>query len=132
MEENWARVLVVAFGGAIGSAARYLVATELSARLGAEYPWGTTAVNLCGALIFGIVWSATEAHDGAPLVRLFILTGMMGGLTTFSTLAFEITQAFVNERTSVALTHTLVHAAFGLLTMWLGLGLGRLIARLWS
>lgn len=121
--------MVVAVGGGIGSAVRYLVAAVLTARLGADYPWGTTAVNLCGALIFGLVWSVSEGHTAAPLLRLFILTGMMGGLTTFSTLAFEITQGLLSERASVALTHTLVHAAGGFLMMWLGLGLGRLVLR---
>lgn len=127
MEENWSRALVVAFGGAIGSAARYLISSQVTLRLGAEYPWGTTCVNLVGALVFGIVWGVTEVSSWQPLLRLFVLTGMMGGLTTFSTLAFEVTNALLSQRTLVALSHTLVHALLGVLLVWIGLSLGRVM-----
>ena len=127
MEENWSRALIVALGGGLGSALRYLIASQLTTRFGTGYPWGTTCVNLVGALVFGVVWSASETSSQAPLLRLFILTGMMGGLTTFSTLAFEVTDALLNQRALVALTHTLLHAVLGVIVVWLGLSLGRVM-----
>jgi fluoride exporter len=129
VEQNFTRVLVVALGGAIGSGLRYLISSHLTSRFGTDYPWGTTVVNLTGALIFGLVWSATETLALAPVIRLFVLTGLMGGLTTFSTLAFEVTDALFNHRAPVAVTHLLVHMLAGILVVWVGLGVGRVLLR---
>lgn len=129
MNETWPRALIVAAGGAVGCALRYSIAAYLTSRFGSAYPWGTTAVNLLGALVFGVVWSVTETSSAATAIRLFVLTGMMGGLTTFSTLAFEITEALMSRRAPVALLHTCVHAVVGVLAMWSGLNLGRLLTR---
>jgi fluoride exporter len=132
VEQNYTRIFVVALGGALGSALRYVVSTELAARVGTAYPWATTTVNLVGAFVFGVVWSASEASLSAPLIRLFVLTGMMGGLTTFSTLAFEIADALFNQRVAAALVHTVVHVGAGVFAVWLGLGLGRVLLRVVS
>ncbi len=136
MEENWSRALIVALGGGLGSALRYLIASQLTTRFGTGYPWGTTCVNLVGALVFGVVWSASETSSQAPLLRLFILTGMMGGLTTFSTLAFEVTDALFESACARGVdTHAAAHCGRGNRSVaWIESGAGvamkQLVARI--
>jgi CrcB protein len=84
------RVLLVALGGAIGTVLRYL-ASGLAARwFGAEFPYGTLIVNLAGAFVIGFVQQVgTETLLVPDNVRLFLTTGMMGGLTTYSAFSYE-------------------------------------------
>lgn len=76
----------VAVGGALGSVLRYGVAT-LSIRWGGNLPYGTLAVNILGCFIIGL-FLPTVFKFPLP-IRLFIVTGFLGGLTTFSTFSFE-------------------------------------------
>ena len=130
MEQTWYNVLLVAAGGALGAALRYVVSACLLTRYGTAYPWGTTTVNLLGALLFGLLWSSSVGNTWTPTFRLFVLTGILGGFTTFSTLAFEITDALLNDRFLVAVAHATVHLIIGLAAVWIGMGLGRLVLRI--
>jgi CrcB protein len=80
------RLLRVAVGGALGSAARYLVSMLTAVWFGSEFPYGTLIVNLAGAFLIGLIQElGTEALLLPDNVRLFLTTGVMGGLTTYST-----------------------------------------------
>ena len=84
------RLLFVAAGGAIGSALRYLVANAALTWLGPTFPWGTLAVNFAGSFLIGLVQSlATEGLVLGEDARLFLTTGVMGGLTTYSAFSYE-------------------------------------------
>ncbi len=90
-------LLLVAFGGAAGSVARYLVAVWLLRFAGPGFPWGTLAVNLLGSALIGVAGGAAAA--GAPLpddARLLLVTGALGGFTTFS--AFTLDAGALWER----------------------------------
>ena len=83
-------VLFVAAGGAIGAALRYSVGLGITARTGEAFPWHTFVINISGAFLIGMLlalpWVGMGA--GAPW-RLFLVTGILGGFTTFSTLSYE-------------------------------------------
>ena len=84
------RLILVAAGGAIGSALRYLVATAALAWPGPGFPWGTLVVNLVGSFLIGLVQSlASESLVLGEEARLFLATGVMGGLTTYSAFSYE-------------------------------------------
>jgi CrcB protein len=87
--ERLQNFLVVGAGGAIGSCARYAVALWTQARGWTAFPWATLIVNVVGCflitLIFGLLTSGSN-------LRLFLTTGIMGGLTTYSTFDFETTR----------------------------------------
>jgi len=84
------QVLFVALGGAIGSAARYLVGGWFAARFGAAFPYGTFVVNVTGSFIVGLFLAyAQERVSLSPYWRLFIAVGFVGGYTTFSTFEYE-------------------------------------------
>lgn len=83
--------LWVALGGAVGSALRYGVA-QLAERFPAflAFPWATLGVNVSGSLLLGAVggWVSVDA-SASPQLRAFVMIGLLGGYTTFSTFALE-------------------------------------------
>jgi len=85
-------VLWVALGGALGSVARYAFAGIAVRWLGAEFPYGTLFVNVAGSFTIGLL-AALVASDGRPLLsadaRAFLLVGVLGGFTTFSSFSLE-------------------------------------------
>jgi CrcB protein len=83
-------VALIAVGGAIGSVARYLLSTFVLRISGSLFPFGTFAVNLLGCIVFGLIAGAADQRvplGSAP--RAFLLVGVLGGFTTFSSYAFE-------------------------------------------
>jgi fluoride exporter len=83
-------LLLIAIGGALGSVARYLLSTFVLRVTGTLFPLGTFVVNVIGCLVFGaIAGAASQRVQLAPALRLFLLTGILGGFTTFSSYAFE-------------------------------------------
>jgi len=83
-------LLLIAIGGALGSVARYALSTFVLRVTGTLFPLGTFVVNVVGCLVFGaIAGAASQRVQLAPALRLFLLTGILGGFTTFSTYAFE-------------------------------------------
>lgn len=81
-------LLLVGIGGAAGSILRYLVSMAANAALGAGFPWGTLAVNATGSAAIGALASLSLQHNG----RLLLLTGLLGGFTTFSAFSLETAQ----------------------------------------
>ena len=83
-------VLFVAVGGAIGSAARYLVGGWFATRFGPSFPYGTFVINVTGSFIIGLFLAfAQERVSLSPYWRLFFAVGVVGGYTTFSTFEYE-------------------------------------------
>src|SRR5688572_7637953 len=82
--------LWVALGGAAGAAARFAVTQWTGARWGWTFPWGTFAVNLTGSLAIGLVMTLLLARGADPAYRLLLVTGFLGGYTTFSAFSFEV------------------------------------------
>jgi CrcB protein len=83
-------VLAVAFGGALGAVARYLLAVRLYGELGVGFPWGTLGVNVLGCALLGVVLALVEERGAfTPNVRTMITVGFLGGMTTFSTFIYE-------------------------------------------
>jgi len=91
------KLLVVCIGGALGSGARYLVATWAAAAFGPDFPRGTAIVNLVGSFLIALIMGLSLGSGAiSPNVRLFLTTGIMGGFTTYSSFNYE-TLRFVEE-----------------------------------
>ncbi len=118
-------MLIVGLGGFIGSALRYLISGW--AQSISNTPWfpaGTLAVNVIGCLAVGILggWADNIGLFNAS-TRLFILLGILGGFTTYSTFGYE-TLALVRDREIfAALINVIFHLIFGLGAVWLGYAL---------
>lgn len=87
----WQQIAVVAFGGGLGSAARFWISTTASHCLqGSRFPVGTFLVNIVGCLLVGILWAANERWIFLTTTwRLLLFTGIAGGFTTFSAFGLE-------------------------------------------
>ncbi len=121
--------LWVALGGATGAAARFAVAQWAGARWGWTFPWGTFAVNVTGSLAIGLVMTVLIARGADPVYRLLLVTGFLGGYTTFSAFSFEALTLLEARRWDAAAFYVIGSVGFGLLATALGLGLGRLLVR---
>ncbi|MBM3939623.1 MAG: fluoride efflux transporter CrcB [SAR202 cluster bacterium] len=83
-------VIWVGLGGFIGASARYLVAVAVARVFAPPFPWGTVTVNLAGSLLIGIVTALAETRGMLSTeARFFLVTGVLGGFTTFSALSME-------------------------------------------
>jgi CrcB protein len=89
----------VALGGAIGASARYLTNVAVMRGLGPGFPWSTVIVNIAGSFLMGVlvVWLAER---GAMRLAPFLMTGILGGFTTFS--AFSLDAVALWERGAAA------------------------------
>jgi CrcB protein len=118
-------VFLVMLGGSLGALSRYgasLLAVKL---FGSRFPWGTLAVNLVGCFFIGLAFALAERGSGlmSPSMRLFFVTGYLGGLTTFSTFALETTNALGAQDSMSAVlnfaANNLLGVALVLLGMWM-------------
>ncbi|WP_158930033.1 fluoride efflux transporter CrcB [Acidisphaera sp. S103] len=83
--------LVVMIGGAFGTLARYVISV-LALSISRELPWGTIAINVTGSFIIGFFGTLTLAHGRFPVsenMRLFVMIGLCGGYTTFSSFSLQ-------------------------------------------
>ena len=82
--------LYVAIGGALGSVARYQMDGWVQAKIGAQFPYGTLAVNVVGSLLLALVmFIALHTEAISPSMRIALSTGVIGGFTTYSTFNYE-------------------------------------------
>ena len=94
---NYAVLATVAVGGAIGSAARYMIAGWVQSAAWEGFPFGIFVVNISGGLIMGILTELMALKWKVSLeMRAFLTTGILGGYTTFST--FSLDSALLIER----------------------------------
>ncbi|WP_353473228.1 fluoride efflux transporter CrcB [Salipiger sp. H15] len=117
-------VLQVALGGALGASGRYLTGLAMSRLLGKGFPWGTLTVNIVGSFAMGalvVILANTSGNRLAP----FLMTGVLGGFTTFS--AFSLDFATLYERGDVAQAglYVAVSVAVSLAALFAGLSVTR-------
>ena len=118
---SWTGIAAVGIGAAFGAWLRWLLGIALNLVL-PEIPLGTLAANLLGGYLVGVAVAVFELGTGlAPELRLFVITGLLGGLTTFSTFSAESVQLLSSGRYGWAAAHTILHLAGSLLLTALGI-----------
>ena len=121
------RLAWVCLGSALGGGARYLISLAALRVLGAGFPYGTLAVNLLGSFLIGLVMHVALATTLiSPGMRLFLTTGVMGGLTTYSAFNYETLALGSDGEWLLAATNVLVTLVACIGAGLLGLALGRL------
>ncbi len=121
-------VLLVAGGGALGSAARYLLNGFVQGRMGSHFPWGTILVNVTGSLFIGFILGLFQSGDISSEARLFFAVGLLGGYTTFSTFSYDTLGLLANGTLAPVLLNTLGQVIAGLMAVYLGLVIARFFA----
>jgi len=114
--------LAIALGGALGSVARFAVVGYLTPLLNFKFPIGTFAVNMVGSLLIGIAYVLlVEKTTLAVEWRLFFITGLLGGFTTFSAFSLEMLQLWQEGHLGTAMAYAGSSLILGLLSAGIGL-----------
>ncbi|NQZ95134.1 MAG: fluoride efflux transporter CrcB [Myxococcales bacterium] len=118
--------LLLFAGGGLGSLLRFALATLVDARAGPPFPWGTLAVNVAGCFLIGLVATlADERSLLTPPLRLFLVAGVLGGFTTFSTFGMETWRLIEDGELVSALLNPLASMGFGMIALIAGVLIGR-------
>lgn len=112
-------------GGGFGAISRYLIGIMAARVWGANFPWGTLIVNMVGCFLIGLIFALAESvRLLTPGIRLFLITGFLGALTTFSSFSLETTNAVRAGLTLQPVMNIMINnlGGFGLtfLGYWLG------------
>lgn len=119
------KVIIVGIGGFLGAASRYLVSQYCTKWFGNQFPYGTLVVNIIGALLIGIILEVfTTTNLISENMKLFLTTGILGGLTTFSTFSYETISLFYASRYSLAILNTALNLFLSLGGVILGKFIG--------
>ena len=120
-------ILLVALGGAVGSVARYLMASSIQSATGYQFPLGTVLVNILGCFLIGILYVLLVARpDPRHELRALLIVGVMGGFTTFSSFSLETVTMAMNGNYGGATLNVVVSVAACLLGTVLGISLARI------
>ena len=113
-------LFLVFVGGGIGSSLRYGVNLATVAWFGPHFPWGTLTVNVVGSAVMGAFAGylmTREPGTGSDAVRLFFMTGILGGFTTFSTFSLDVVVLWQRGATMAAIGYVLVSLALSILAL---------------
>jgi CrcB protein len=115
------RYMMVMLGGATGSLLRYLLGTAIMARVGGRFPLGTVIINITGSFVIGLLMTLfTERLDPQPNLRLLLVTGFLGGYTTFSSFEWETLSLVQDGSRWLGLLNVVGSVLVGYIAVWLG------------
>ncbi|MCU0587092.1 MAG: fluoride efflux transporter CrcB [Syntrophobacteraceae bacterium] len=123
----WLNLACVMLGGSLGALTRHGTSRLVADHLGNGLPWGTLIVNLSGCFLIGICFALGQRGSRlmAHPARLFLVTGYLGSLTTFSAYALESVSAMHAEAHLVMAINFLCNNALGVALVFLGMWVGR-------
>ncbi|ARN82915.1 fluoride efflux transporter CrcB [Methylocystis bryophila] len=123
MTSEVSKYLMVAFGGALGTIARYALSGLVATHIGETFPWGTIVINVSGSLVIGFFATLT-GPDGRMFVgteiRQFVMMGLCGGFTTFSSFSLQTLNLARDGEMGLALANVGISVCFCLLAVWIG------------
>ncbi|MDG2526840.1 fluoride efflux transporter CrcB [Stenotrophomonas sp. HITSZ_GD] len=125
----WPSLLLAMAGGALGSGLRFAIGASLLQRFGAGFPWGTLTVNLLGSFVAGFLMVWLEGRGSAAWAwRALLIVGLMGGLTTFSSLMMECLVFARTDRSMMVGVYLAITLVAGLVLVFLGARVGRVFS----
>ena len=112
----------IALGGALGSMARYATGVYVGRLLGTGFPWSTLLINIVGSFLIGVFAESFALQwDASQSTRAFLIVGICGGYTTFSTFSLDIVTLLNRGEAALALTYVLASVVIGLAGLYAGL-----------
>ena len=123
------KYLVVLAGAGLGGLARYVAGTWIMAKYAGRFPLGTFVINVSGSFLIGVLMTLfTERLNPHPNWRLFLVVGILGGYTTFSSFEYEAYQSVRDGARWMGMLYVTGSVLVGYLGVWLG---AVLTARRW-
>ncbi|HSN71297.1 MAG TPA: fluoride efflux transporter CrcB [Steroidobacteraceae bacterium] len=124
--------VLIAFGSALGGVARYWCSSLIAERVGETFPWGTWTVNVAGSFLIGVL-AGFAAPEGriyfSPELRQFLMIGVLGGFTTFSSFSVQTLMLIRDGDWLAAIANVLLSVAACLLAVWAGYALSEAVVR---
>ncbi|ADE84096.1 fluoride efflux transporter CrcB [Rhodobacter capsulatus] len=117
-------LLFVALGGALGSALRYLVNITLPRLVGHGFPYATMTVNVLGSFAMGVL-VVVLAMKGGTRFAPFLMTGILGGFTTFSAFSLDAAKLVETGEIGTAAVYVLGSVGLGLAALFAGMAFAR-------
>ena len=118
------RYLVVLVGAGLGGLARYAAGTWIMARYGGRFPLGTFVINVTGSFLIGVLMAMfAERFHPHPNWRLFLVVGILGGYTTFSSFEYETFQSIRDGAGWMGMLYMTSSVLLGYVGVWLGASL---------
>lgn len=115
------KIFYVGIGGFIGASLRYIISIQSIKWFGTNFPVGTLIVNVLGGFLMGVIMQlSTDTALISPNQRLILTTGILGGLTTFSTFSLETTNLFGDAKYVLGTLNISLNLFFSLLGLILG------------
>ncbi|MEM7239193.1 MAG: fluoride efflux transporter CrcB [Pseudomonadota bacterium] len=117
-----AKIAMVAAGGAVGSSLRFLVGHWTLRAFGSGYPWGTLMVNVAGSFAMGVIAIVLLERFPGSFARWspFIMTGVLGGFTTFSAFSLDALLLIERGKIGLALSYIAASVILSLAGLWAG------------
>jgi len=117
-------LIQVAIGGALGASARYMTNVAVMRLIGPGFPWGTVAVNIVGSFLMGVIVVVLAHREGMRLAP-FLMTGLLGGFTTFSAFSLDALTIWERGQIGVAASYVLGSVIFSLAGIVAGMAAAR-------
>ncbi len=114
----------VALGGALGASARYLTNVTATRLFGVSFPWGTVTVNILGSFLMGAL-VVVLAERGGNRFAPFLMTGVLGGFTTFSAFSLDAVSLYERGQSAAAAGYVLGSVVLSILALILGMAAAR-------
>lgn len=115
-------ILLVGLGGGIGSIARYLCQRWAYAIYPHHFPWGTFGINIIGCFLIGLFWGLSfKSFDSNESWKLFLMTGLCGGFTTFSAFTLEGIGLIKEQKLALFFAYVAASVVICLLATYLGM-----------
>jgi fluoride exporter len=112
-------------GGGAGALCRYWIGRFIGERYGGSFPVGTVAINVSGCFLLGLFATLVARHGGSGAATAVLMTGFLGGYTTFSTYALEAVVLYMDGARRLAAVSICAPILLGLLAASLGALLGQ-------
>ena len=121
-------LVLIALGGALGSVARYLSVSWVGRAMGLSFPYGTMFVNVLGSFLMGVAAALLIERLGAPSrFAPFVMTGFLGGFTTFSAFSLDSYALIENGRMAAMIAYAVLSVLLSLIALIAGMTLARMV-----
>ncbi len=119
-------LLAVALGGAVGAVARWSSVGLITRWLGTGFPYGILMVNVTGSFLMGVVVESLLARAGASTeLRGFLVVGVLGAFTTFSSFAFDVRALLERDEIVLAMLYVAASVLVSVLALFAGIAVVR-------